>query len=167
MDGADTAIAIVVGTMRAGTPLVFAALGELIVEKSGVLNLGVEGMMLMGAVTGFIVTVLTGNPYLGILAAIAAGIAMSLIFGGLTQLLLTNQVATGLALTIFGVGLSAFVGLDYIGTPIDGLRPVAIPGPERYPGHRAVAVQPRYSDLSVGRPVRAVWPGSCTAPAAA
>ena len=133
MEGMDTAINILVGTIRAGTPLVFAALGELISEKSGVLNLGVEGMMLVGAVSGFIVTVLTGSPYLGILAAIAAGILMSLIFGGLTQLLLTNQVATGLALTIFGVGLSAFVGLNYIGTPIQGLQPIAIPGLSQIP----------------------------------
>ncbi len=127
MDGSETAINIMVGTIRAGTPLVFAGLGELIAEKAGVLNLGVEGMMLVGAVTGFAVTVLTGNPYLGAVAAIGAGMLMSLIFGGLTQFLLTNQVATGLALTIFGVGLSAFVGLSYIGTPIQGLQPVAIP----------------------------------------
>ena len=133
MDGFETTINILVGTIRAGTPLVFAALGELITEKAGVLNLGVEGMMLVGAVTGFIVTVLTGSPYLGILAAIAAGILMALIFGGLTQFLLTNQVATGLALTIFGVGLSAFVGLNYIGTPIQGLQPIAIPGLSRIP----------------------------------
>ena len=133
MDGLDTAIAVMVGTIRAGTPLVFAALGELIAEKSGVLNLGVEGMMLVGAVAGFIVTVLTGSPYLGIIAAIIAGILMSLIFGGLTQVLLTNQVATGLALTIFGIGLSAFIGLNYVGTPIDGLRPIAIPGLSQIP----------------------------------
>ena len=111
MDGIDAAIAIMVGAIQAGTPLVFAALGELVTEKSGVLNLGVEGMMLIGAVTGFIATVLTGNPYIGILAAIAAGIALSLIFGFLTLSLLTNQVATGLALTIFGIGLSAFLGI--------------------------------------------------------
>lgn len=133
MDGFDTAINILVGTIRAGTPLVFAALGELITEKAGVLNLGVEGMMLVGAVSGFIVTVLTGSPYLGILAAIAAGVLMALIFGGLTQFLLTNQVATGLALTIFGVGLSAFIGLNYIGTPIQGLQPIAIPGLSEIP----------------------------------
>ncbi len=127
MDGWDTALAILVATIRAGTPLVFAAIGELVTEKAGVLNLGIEGMMLIGAVTGFIATVVTGNPYLGILAAIIAGMATSLIFGMLTLSLMTNQVATGLALTIFGVGLSAFVGLGFIGTPIDGLDPIAIP----------------------------------------
>ncbi|MGI9373426.1 MAG: ABC transporter permease [Hyphomicrobiales bacterium] len=128
MDGIDATIAIMVGAIQAGTPLVFAALGELITEKSGVLNLGVEGMMLIGAVTGFIATVLTGNPYIGVLAAIAAGIALSLIFGFLTLSLLTNQVATGLALTIFGIGLSAFLGIAYVGTPINGLKPLDIPG---------------------------------------
>lgn len=127
MDGIDSAVAILIGAIRAGTPLVFAALGELITEKSGVLNLGVEGMMLVGAVVGFIATVATGNPYIGILAAIAAGAAMSLVFGFLTLTLLTNQVATGLALTIFGIGLSAFLGIPYVGTPIEGLKPVAIP----------------------------------------
>ncbi|MCP4330318.1 MAG: ABC transporter permease [Alphaproteobacteria bacterium] len=127
MDGFDTLLAILIATIRAGTPLVFAAIGELVTEKSGVLNLGIEGMMLIGAVTGFIFTVLTGNPYIGILAAMVAGVAISLIFGVLTLSLMTNQVATGLALTIFGIGLSAFVGLAYIGTPIDGLDPIAIP----------------------------------------
>ena len=81
MDGWDTALAILVATIRAGTPLVFAAIGELVTEKAGVLNLGIEGMMLIGAVTGFIATVITGNPYLGILAAVIAGMAISLVFG--------------------------------------------------------------------------------------
>jgi simple sugar transport system permease protein len=123
----ETLIAILVSTMRAGTPLVFAALGELITEKSGVLNLGIEGMMLGGAVTGFIATVLTGSPVIGMLAAMLAGLVMALIFGFLTLSLLANQVATGLALTIFGIGLSAFVGLEFIGTPIRGLAPIEIP----------------------------------------
>ncbi len=123
----DTIVAILVATMRAGTPLLFAALGELIAEKAGVLNLGIEGMMLAGAVTGFIAMVLTGSPLIGVLAAILAGMAMSGLFGFLTLTLMANQVATGLALTIFGVGLSAFVGLSYIGNPIQGLPGLAIP----------------------------------------
>ena len=127
MDGLDSAVAIIVGAIRAGTPLVFAALGELITEKSGVLNLGVEGMMLVGAVVGFMATVTTGSIFIGIIAAVIAGMLMSLIFGFLTLSLLTNQVATGLALTIFGVGLSAFLGIKYVGTPISGLKPVDIP----------------------------------------
>jgi ABC-type uncharacterized transport system permease subunit len=127
MDGIDSAVVVAAATIRAGTPLVFAALGELVTEKAGVLNLGIEGMMLVGAVTGFAVAVVTGSVPLGILAAALAGVLLSLIFGFLTLSLMTNQVATGLALTIFGIGLSAFIGLDYIGTPIAGLKPIAIP----------------------------------------
>ena len=123
----ETLVAILVATLRAGTPLVFAALGELVTEKSGVLNLGIEGMMLIGAVAGFIATVLTGSPFAGVVFAMLAGTLVSLLFGFLTLTLLTNQVATGLALTIFGIGLSAFVGLGYIGTPIQGLQPLAVP----------------------------------------
>ncbi|MDJ0950520.1 MAG: ABC transporter permease [Alphaproteobacteria bacterium] len=129
----EQVVAILVSTVRAGTPLVFAALGELITEKSGVLNLGIEGMMLVGAVTGFIAMVLTGSPILAIAAAMAAGMLMALIFGVLTLTLFTNQVATGLALTIFGIGLSAFVGLAYVGTPIKGLQPVDIPALSELP----------------------------------
>jgi len=123
----DTIFAIFIATMRAGTPLLFAALGEIITEKAGVLNLGIEGMMLMGAVTGFIATVLTNSPLIGVLAAMFAGMAMSGVFGFLTLTLMANQVATGLALTIFGIGLSAFIGLGYIGTPIHGLPGMTIP----------------------------------------
>ncbi len=124
----ETIIAIALATVRAGTPLVFAALGELITEKSGVLNLGVEGMMLIGAVAGFAGVVVTGSIAVGLIAAMLAGLLISLIFGVLTLTLQSNQVATGLALTIFGIGLSAFVGLSYIGTPIKGLQPIDIPG---------------------------------------
>lgn len=106
----ETLIAIFAAAVAAGTPIVFAALGELITEKSGVLNLGVEGMMLVGAVAGFAGTVATGNPWIGILAGMAAGAAMALIFAILTLQLMANQVASGLALTLFGVGFSAFVG---------------------------------------------------------
>ncbi len=88
----------------AAIPLMFAGAGELVAEKSGVLNLGVEGMMLMGAVTGYAVTAITGNPWLGILGAIVAGVLMSLVFAFLTITMLANQVATGLSLTIFGIG---------------------------------------------------------------
>jgi ABC-type uncharacterized transport system permease subunit len=107
-----------------GTPLYFAALGELLTERSGVLNLGVEGMMLIGAVTGFAVTSVTGASLLGLLTAMLAATAASLIFGYLTLTLASNQVATGLALTIFGVGLSAMIGENYVGTTIVPLGPV-------------------------------------------
>lgn len=129
----DIAVSVASATLRAGTPLVFAALGELVVEKAGVLNLGVEGMMLAGAVAGFIATVLTGDPLVGLVVAMLAGAFMALLFGVITLSLLANQVATGLALSIFGTGLSAFVGLGYVGKPIQGLEPLAIPAVSKLP----------------------------------
>lgn len=101
--------------MVASTPILFAAIGEMVVEKSGVLNLGVEGMMIIGAVTGFIVAVETDNSFVGFLAAALSGAALSMIFAFLTQRLLSNQVATGLALTLFGLGFSALLGQNYVG----------------------------------------------------
>jgi ABC-type uncharacterized transport system permease subunit len=103
-------IPVIMTIVGAATPILLAALGELVVEKSGVLNLGVEGMMLVGAVTGFAVTTVTGQPVIGILAAMLAAAGAALIFGFLTLTLTANQVATGLALTIFGIGLSALAG---------------------------------------------------------
>ncbi len=120
-------IASIMTMMTAATPLVFAATGELVAEKSGVLNLGVEGMMLIGAVFGFAAVTLTGEPLIGLAAAIVMGVLASMIFGVLTLSLLSNQVATGLALTIFGTGLSALVGLDYVGKTIEQIRAIHIP----------------------------------------
>lgn len=119
----DVAIltSVLVTVIAAATPLVFAALGELVVEKAGVLNLGVEGMMLVGAVTAFAVAIGTGNVYVGILASAGAGAAMALLFGVLTLTLMANQVACGLALTLFGIGLSALLGSPFVGTPLDRL----------------------------------------------
>ncbi|WP_062015580.1 ABC transporter permease [Aureimonas sp. AU4] len=111
----ELAVAIVVAVVASATPILLAALGELVAEKSGVLNLGVEGMMLVGAVTGFAVSVTTGSPALGALAAVVAGAAVSLIFAFLTLTLTANQVATGLALTIFGTGVSALGGAGFVG----------------------------------------------------
>tara|TARA_B100001057_G_scaffold99561_1_gene96494 strand:+ start:108034 stop:108966 length:933 start_codon:yes stop_codon:yes gene_type:complete len=111
----DLYVAIFQGIIIASTPLVLAAIGELIVEKSGVLNLGVEGMMIIGAVASFIVTHETGSHLMGILAAIIASGLIAVIFGILTQYLLSNQVATGLALTLFGLGLASLIGQSYSG----------------------------------------------------
>jgi len=120
--------ALIALTLAAGTPLVFASLGELVTEKSGVLNLGVEGMMLVGAVVSFIVAAMTKAPWLGVFAGMVAGATLSLVFAVLTLTLMANQVATGLALSLFGVGLSAFVGLEYVSVVIEGIRPLAIAG---------------------------------------
>ena len=106
---------LVASIMVAATPILLAALGELVVERAGVLNLGVEGMMITGAVCGFIAAVEAGSPWLGFAAAAVAGAAMALLFGVLTQVLLSNQVATGLALTLFGLGLSSLLGQGYVG----------------------------------------------------
>ncbi|MHC0052442.1 ABC transporter permease [Actibacterium sp. D379-3] len=108
-------VILVASLMVAATPILLAALGELVVEKAGVLNLGVEGMMITGAICGFAIAVETGSPGLGFLAAMAGGALISLVFGFLTQVLMSNQVATGLALTMFGLGLSALLGQGYVG----------------------------------------------------
>jgi simple sugar transport system permease protein len=121
-------VAAILTIISASTPLLLAATGELVTEKSGVLNLGVEGMMLVGAIVGFAVSVTTGSPALGIFAAILAGAAMSLVFAVLTISLLANQVATGLALTIFGTGLSALMGTAYVGIGVDPLPRLNVPG---------------------------------------
>src|SRR5690349_18415567 len=114
--------------LRAATPLVLAGVGELVVERAGVLNLGVEGMMLVGSAAGFIAAVAAGNPVAGLAASMLAGVVMALIFGVLTLSLRANQVATGLALTIFGTGLSALIGRAYVGIPVTGIATLIWPG---------------------------------------
>jgi simple sugar transport system permease protein len=126
-------IAIFTGTVVAATPLIYAALGELVAERAGVLNLGVEGMMLVGALAAFAVGHSTGNLFAGYLAAAGASMLMALLFAVLTLTLQTNQVATGLALTLFGLGLSAFAGRKFTGLPIEGIRAVSIPGLSNLP----------------------------------
>jgi simple sugar transport system permease protein len=117
----------IISIMAASTPLLLAASGELITEKSGVLNLGVEGMMLIGAIAGFATAHATGNAYVGLLAAIIAGMLISLIFAVLTLSLLANQIATGLALTIFGHGFAALLGSNYVGVAAPTLSNLPIP----------------------------------------
>ncbi|MYM29075.1 ABC transporter permease [Duganella sp. CY15W] len=120
-------IAFLASTAGAATPLVVASMGELVTERSGVLNLGLEGMMLMGAVVGFGVTLGTGSMVLGLLAAAAAGMLMSLVFGFLVLTLQTNQVATGLALTLFGIGASAFLGRGFVGQTVEPMPHLSFP----------------------------------------
>ena len=121
-------IPIILTIVTAATPLLFAAVGEVVVEKAGVLNLGIEGMMVMGAITAFAVAVSTDSSVLAILAGAFAGLLMSLIFGVLTIYFQSNQVATGLALTIFGLGLSALIGHAYVGKTFRGLPKLNLEG---------------------------------------
>lgn len=125
----DFIIAAIMTIVGLTTPILLAGIGELVVEKSGVLNLGVEGMMLIGAVSGFAVTVMTFNPWIGVLGAAAGGAMASLIFGVLVLQLNSNQVATGLALAIFGTGLSSLIGLQFVGMivlPFDSVFPAVL-----------------------------------------
>ncbi len=121
-------LAVLLTIVTASTPLLLAALGELVTERAGVLNLGVEGMMVMGAVAGFAVALTTGSPYLGIVAAAAAGALLAVPFGFLTLNLVANQVATGLALTLLGLGLSGLIGERFVGQPGVRLAKLHIPG---------------------------------------
>ena len=109
---------LIAASINAGTPLLLAALGLLINERAGVLNLGAEGMMLVAAIIGFAVGYTTKSPLLGFLAGAATGMLMALLFAWLTLVLATNQVATGLALSIFGAGLSAFIGQRFVGVAL-------------------------------------------------
>ena len=119
--------AFLVSVIAAGTPLLLAAVGELVVERAGVLNLGVEGMMLTGAIAAFATAELTGTTGLGVIAALLAGMAVSLLFGVLTLTLQANQTATGLALTIFGRGFSALLGAGYVGIAAPTLPKLHVP----------------------------------------
>ncbi|MFZ6643907.1 ABC transporter permease [Undibacterium sp. TC4M20W] len=107
--------ALIAASINSGTPLLIAALGLLINERAGVLNLGAEGMMLVAAITGFAVAHQTHMPWLGFVAGAVAGMLMATLFAWLALVLVTNQVATGLALSIFGTGLSAFIGQSFVG----------------------------------------------------
>ncbi|MGF9691429.1 MULTISPECIES: ABC transporter permease [unclassified Rhizobium] len=119
--------AILLTIITAATPLVIAAIGELVTERAGVLNLGVEGMMIMGAVCAFAGSYLTGVPLIGVACGILGGALFSLLFGFLTLTLVTNQVATGLALTILGLGLSGQLGESFVGIPGVKLQPIVVP----------------------------------------
>ena len=135
--GGINPVILIASLMVAAVPIMLAALGELVVEKAGVLNLGVEGMMIVGAICGFITAVNTGSPVLGFLGGAVGGAALSLVFAFLTQVLLANQVATGLALTLFGLGLASLMGQGYNGikpphtlsVPMGPLADIPVVGP--------------------------------------
>jgi simple sugar transport system permease protein len=124
---AEIIIALLAATVQSGTPILYATLGEIFTEKSGVLNLGVEGAMIMGALTGFIVARFTGSPVLGLLAAGLVGSLATAIHGVVCLWFQGNQVVSGLALTILGVGLANYLGTGYIGMTAPGFSPLFIP----------------------------------------
>jgi len=111
-----------------GTSLLYATLGEIIDERSGIINLGLEGVLLVSASVGFAVTSVSGNPYFGVLAAMLAGGLMNMVLGYLVINREANQLASGLALMFFGFGLSALIGKPYVGVKIDGLPRIPLPG---------------------------------------
>lgn len=120
--------AIILAVLAASTPLLLAASGELLVERAGVLNLGVEGMMIVGAACGFAGAWATGSTFVGALCGIFAGVALSLVFALMTLGLAVNQVATGLALTILGIGVSGLIGAGFVGERIATAPRLYIPG---------------------------------------
>lgn len=122
-----TLAALIAATLAAGTPMLLAALGLLVNERAGVINLGAEGMMLMAAVSGFGTALVTGSLALGLLAGMAVGMAMAGLFAALAVGLAANQYASGLALTLFGAGLSAFVGLPWVGRSLPALAVSPLP----------------------------------------
>ena len=120
--------------ITAATPLLLAALGELVAERSGVLNLGVEGMMAVGAAAGFAAATITDSSLIGVLAAVLAGTLLSLAFGVLAISLATNQVATGLALALLGIGLANLMGNGFVGVARNRIAALEIPGLSDLPG---------------------------------
>jgi len=143
--------------IAAATPLLLAATGELVTERSGVLNLGVEGMMLVGAIAGFAVRIRPGLRRWG-LRLDRCGALISLVFGFLTLTMLANQIATGLALTIFGRGFSALIGAGFVGIRGTHLAEAACAAADGHSVHRAGAVWPGSVDLYVvHRPGCVAW----------
>jgi len=126
----DAAIigAVLASVVAAATTLLLASLGELVAERAGTLNLGVEGMMIVGAAVGYATAYGSGSLLLGTLAAVLAGAALSLVFAVLAIWLATNQVASGLATTILGLGVAGLIGAPFVGTRIDAAPTLAVPG---------------------------------------
>jgi ABC-type uncharacterized transport system permease subunit len=149
---------ILITVITAATPLLIAALGELVVERAGVLNLGLEGMMAVGAVSGFAVATLSGSTGLGIAAAIAAGLLLSAIFALLVLGFAANQVASGLALTIFGLGLSGLIGAGFVGSGRSPMAPLSIPGLSDLPIiGRLVFGQDAFVYVSIALAIGTTW----------
>lgn len=127
-------ILLLAATVQSGTPVLYGTLGEILTEKSGVLNLGVEGVMLLGALTGFLVSKFTGSPWLGFIVAGFAGLLATSLHGMVCLWFQGNQVVSGLALTILGTGLANYLGTPYVGQDAPGFAPVSIPLLAEIPG---------------------------------
>ncbi|WP_419788015.1 ABC transporter permease [Pseudodesulfovibrio sp.] len=130
----DFLIPLFAATVQSGTPVLYATLGEMMTEKGGVLNLGVEGMMAVSALAAFVVSQATGSPWLGFLAGGTAGLIMGALHGFVCITCLGNQVVSGLALTILGLGLTNFLGVPYVGLRAPGFDPVTVPFLSSIPG---------------------------------
>lgn len=120
-------VPVLAATVQSGTPILYATLGEMFTERSGVLNLGVEGLMIIGAFAAFLATYYTGNPWLGVLAAGTAAGLLGLVHGVVCLVFQGNQTVSGLALTIFGVGLADYLGTPLVGTVTKGFTSFAVP----------------------------------------
>ena len=123
----DILIPLLAAAVQSGTPILYATLGEIFTERSGILNLGVEGIMIIGALTGFLVAKATGNPYVAFIAAGLAGSCAGSIHGLVCLVFQGNQVVSGLALTILGVGVANYLGTPYVGLTAPGFDPLPIP----------------------------------------
>ena len=149
--------AVLITVVTAATPLLIAAMGELVVERAGVLNLGIEGMMAVGAACGFAAAILSGSTIVGILAAIAAGLVLSGLFAMLVLGLATNQVASGLALTILGLGLSGLIGAGFVGTQREAIPAIYIPGLTDLPGGNVLFGQNPFVYFSLVLALATLW----------
>lgn len=126
-------IAILAAAVRSGTPILFATTGEILTQRAGVMNLGLEGLMLVGALGGFAGTYHTGNPWFGLLVAALLGMILALLHAFVSVTLRGNQTVSGLALTMVGTGLSALAGIPYVGKTTTGFTPLALPGLSKIP----------------------------------
>ncbi len=149
--------AVLITIVTAATPLLIAGMGELVVEKSGVLNLGLEGMMAVGAACGFAAAILSGSTILGILAAVGAGVALAAVFAFLVLGLATNQVASGLALTILGLGLSGLIGAGFVGTNREAVPAIHIPFLTDLPGGKVLFGQNPFVYASLAIAFGVLW----------
>lgn len=133
MNELEVIVPILAAAVRSGTPILYATLGEILTERSGVLNLGIEGIMLMGAFSGFIVAHATGNPFIGVITAFLVGALIATIHAFLCISIGANQVVSGLAITMFGTGASSLLGRGLIGETVNGFAKIPIPLLSRIP----------------------------------